>query len=190
MKRMLVFGLVGAVLWTAETLWLTARQPEISAGLALHQVNGGREAARALREFESFKDVAHSVTGTMTLLAALWACAPWLQRGWYRLGQVLRRKASSRTVLLLPALAMLALLTGCVRPYDRPEYVEIDTSETGFLIPLEGNGGEQVKFQSEDYLKARKVAAKRVQITHRWSQEGRLPTDGRWIPTVRLVKVN
>jgi len=39
-------------------------------------------------------------------------------------------------------------------------------------------------------VKQRKVAAKRVQITHRWSQEGRLTWDGRWIPTVRLVKVN
>ena len=68
--------------------------------------------------------------------------------------------------------------------------MEIDTSETGFLIPLEGDGTQQAKFQSEDYLKQRKVAAKRVQITHRWSQEGRITTDGRWIPTVRLVKVN
>jgi hypothetical protein len=34
------------------------------------------------------------------------------------------------------------------------------------------------------------VAAKRVQITHRWSQEGRLTNNGRWIPTVRLIKVN
>jgi len=29
-----------------------------------------------------------------------------------------------------------------------------------------------------------------VQITHRWSQEGRWPTDGKWISLVRLVKVN
>ena len=37
-------------------------------------------------------------------------------------------------------LCLLGNLTGCVKPYDRPEYVEIDTSETGFLIPLEGDG--------------------------------------------------
>jgi len=84
----------------------------------------------------------------------------------------------------------MALTSGCMRAYDRPEYVEIDTSETGFLIPLEGDTTVQARFQSEDYLKQRKVAAKRVQITHRWSQEGRLPGDGRWIPLVRLVKVN
>jgi hypothetical protein len=77
-----------------------------------------------------------------------------------------------------------------VRPYDRPEYAEIDTSETGFLIPLEGDSGVQAKFQSEEYLRALKVAAKRVQITHRWSQEGRLPNSGQWIALVRLIKVN
>jgi len=87
-------------------------------------------------------------------------------------------------------LAAASGLTGCVRSYDRPEYVEIDTSETGFLIPLEGDNAQQAKFQSEEYLKQRKIATKRVQITHRWSQEGRWPTDGRWIPLVRLVKVN
>src|SRR5262249_44062829 len=94
-------------------------------------------------------------------------------------------------IFVLFCLALVLIGTSsCVRSYDRPEYVEIDTSETGFLIPLEGDMAEQVKFQSEDFLKQHKVAAKRVQITHRWSQEGRWPTDGRWIPTVRLVKVN
>jgi hypothetical protein len=94
-------------------------------------------------------------------------------------------------IFVLFCLALVVVATSsCVRPYDRPEYVEIDTSETGFLIPLEGDTAEQVKFQSVDFLAQHKVAAKRVQITHRWSQEGRLPTDGRWIPMVRLVKVN
>ncbi len=77
-----------------------------------------------------------------------------------------------------------------MKPYDRPEYAEIDTSETGFLIPLEGDSGSQAKFQSEQYLRDLKVAAKRVQITHRWSQEGRFYWSGRWIPMVRLIKVN
>jgi len=91
---------------------------------------------------------------------------------------------------LLCSVSLLSLTTGGVRQFDRPEYVEIDTSETGFLIPLEGDSTEQVKFQSEDYLKQHKVATKRVQITHRWSQEGagRLMASGS--PTVRLVKVN
>lgn len=189
MKRIMVFALVAGVLWTAENIWLTTRQPELSASLALRQFSGGLAAARNLREFESLKDAAHSVTGVLTLLAGFWAFGPWLQRGWRRM-LVLGRNQAGRALMLLPALGILALTTGCLKPFDRPEHVEIDTSETGFLIPLEGDAGDQVKFQSEDYLRARKVAAKRVQVTHRWSQEGRFPTDGRWIPIVRLVKVN
>jgi len=77
-----------------------------------------------------------------------------------------------------------------VKPYDKPEYVEIDTSDTGFLIPLEGDSAKQARFESVDYLQERKVAAKRIQITHRWNQEGRISNDGRWLPLVRLVKVN
>jgi hypothetical protein len=77
-----------------------------------------------------------------------------------------------------------------MRAYDKPEYSEIDTSETGFLIPLEGDTNQQARFESVEYLQGRKVAAKRVQITHRWNQEGRMPNTGRWLSTVRLVKVN
>ena len=41
----------------------------------------------------------------------------------------------------------LFLLTGC-KPYDEPEFEEIDTSETGFLIPLEGDIEDQTSFES------------------------------------------
>ncbi len=189
MKRIMIFAVVAAALWTAETFWLATRQPEISTTLALRQVNGGNPDARNLREFESVKELAHGVTGSLILVTGLLLFDPWARRGWERMRRAFSKKASSALPLLF-SLAALPLFSGCVKPYDRPEYVEIDTSETGFLIPLEGSGSEQVKFQSEDYLKERKVAAKRVQITHRWSQEGRLPSNGRWIPTVRLVKVN
>jgi hypothetical protein len=190
MKRIIIFGLLAAILWTAETIWLSARQPEISKALALQQVNGGDQAARRLREFEMLKDGLHVLTGTLTFLAALACFNTWIRRGMLNLNQKLSQQGVHNVVGLLCSLALLGLTSGCVRAFDRPEYVEIDTSETGFLIPLEGDSTEQVKFQSEDYLKQHKVATKRVQISHRWSQEGRWPTDGRWIATVRLVKVN
>ena len=83
----------------------------------------------------------------------------------------------------------LAGLLGC-RPYDVPEFEEIDTSETGFLIPLDGNTEEQSSFESESYLEQRKIATKRVQIPHRWISTGRMHWCGEWIDTVRLVKVD
>jgi hypothetical protein len=190
MKRIMIFGILAAVICAAETLWLSARQPEISKALALRQVNGGNPAARNLREFEALKDVAHVTAAGLIVLTAASCFGSVLRKGFAQLQQRLsQNKARDLSVLLIATLLMMSM-SGCLRQYDRPEYVEIDTSETGFLIPLEGDTTEQVKFQSEDYLKQRKVASKRVQITHRWSQEGRWPTDGRWIPTVRLVKVN
>ena len=90
---------------------------------------------------------------------------------------------------LLTMAAVLSLAAGC-KPYDVPEFEEIDTSETGFLIPLEGDTKNQLTFESERYLDERKVATKRVQIPHRWVKTGRIYWSGDWIDLVRLVKVD
>lgn len=194
MKRVIMFGILVAGLWTAENWWLNTQQADVSAKLALNQFTGGNSAARELRSFQSLKDSVQLATGMVTVLAAVFLLGPVAKRVKDRLattpfGARLQKIFGTATPLLI-TMAALTLTSGCIKSYDKPEYVEIDTSETGFLIPLEGDGTQQAKFQSEDYLKQRKVAAKRVQITHRWSQEGRISTDGRWIPTVRLVKVN
>src|SRR5262245_11053528 len=190
MKRIVIFGLIAGCLWTVEQLWLTTRQPEISTALALSQVNGGVDAARRVREFEALKDIATQVTCALTVLAAVLCFDSVVRRNFGLVLRSVRYANHQRLLGLLTAAWLLCLTTGCIKEYDRPEYVEIDTSETGFLIPLEGDGGSQGNFQSDDYLNERKVGRKRVQITHRWSQEGRLPNSGRWIPTVRLIKVN
>lgn len=90
------------------------------------------------------------------------------------------------------AVVGLGLLTAalCIRPFDKPEFIDVDSSESAFLIPLEGDTTNQAAFHSVEFLKAKKVAAKRVQITHRWSPTGFLPSTGQWIPTVRLIKVD
>jgi hypothetical protein len=88
---------------------------------------------------------------------------------------------------------VVLLATGAalfIRPYDVPEFVEVDSSETAFLIPLEGDTANQASFQSVKFLEEKKVATKRVQITHRWQQMGYWPTSGKHIGTVRLVKVD
>jgi hypothetical protein len=98
-----------------------------------------------------------------------------------------------KTKSILDTLTMCAALllsVGCYKPFDKPEYENVDTAETAFLIPLEGDTSNQAQFQSATYLESHKVAAKRVQITHRWNQTGRWGDDGEWIPNVRLIKVN
>lgn len=185
MKRIVVFVTAAATLWTAENWWLNARQADTATALALAQMSGVNPPATALREFIATKDALHVGVGVLTLLLA-WACfGSWAKAAWAR-----GRECIAKGAALLALVALPLSGTGCIKPFDRPEYIEIDTSDTGFLIPLEGETAAQTRFQSEDYLVQRKVAAKRVQITHRWSQEGRMETDGRWIPTVRLVKVN
>ncbi len=185
MKRIVLFVTAIAALWTVENSWLNTHQAALARELALNQFNNGDAAAQALRAFDTFKDTAHIITAVL-MLAASWLCfGAWAQAGFAKLRDRFARGAALFLLVLTPL-----AFAGCMKPFDRPEYVEIDTSETGFLIPLEGDTTQQARFQSEDYLKQRKVAAKRVQITHRWSQEGRLGSDGRWISTVRLVKVN
>jgi hypothetical protein len=88
--------------------------------------------------------------------------------------------------MLVLALAALVL----IRPYDVPEFIEVDSSESAFLIPLEGDTGNQAAFQSVKFLEEKKIATKRVQITHRWQQMGYLPNSGKYVTTVRLVKVD
>jgi hypothetical protein len=177
-RKWIVFVVMVSVAIAIERVWLNAVQPHVSTRVAIEQLNGNDDAFRQLRLFETFKGIADFAVAIFAIALA-----------WWLLGRP--RAASRHGWPQLPLLiTTMFIMNGCVRPYDRPEYAEIDTSETGFLIPLEGNTSVQAKFQSEEYLRQLKVAAKRVQITHRWSQEGRLPDSGRWIGTVRLIKVN
>lgn len=98
-----------------------------------------------------------------------------------------------RHILTIVAAVGVALsFTGCVRPYDTPEYVEVKANETAYVIPLEGAADQGVKFDSEAYLDSKKVATKRIQIPHRWNQLGRetLGANGEWIDTVRVITVD
>ena len=84
----------------------------------------------------------------------------------------------------------LFFFVGCIRPYDVPEFVEVGTSETGFLIPLQGDTTKQVAFDSEQYLQKNMVSAKRIQVSHEWRQTGRFSYQGQWVPSVRLIKID
>ena len=178
-KKLAVFVVMISVAIAAERAWLNAVQPQIATQVAIGQLEGNNNAFRQLRLFETYKGIADVVVVIIAVAIA-----------WWLVRQPRRSARRDWPQLILASTVSIFALTGCIRSYDRPEYAEIDTSETGFLIPLEGNTGTQARFQSEEYLRELKVAAKRVQITHRWSQEGRLPNSGRWIGTVRLIKVN
>ena len=81
------------------------------------------------------------------------------------------------------------LLTGCRKPYDKPEFVTIEASQTAFLIPLVGDTSTQSAFESEELLSEAKVATKEIQIPHRWVQTGRMHWMGEWKPSAELIVV-
>src|SRR5256886_14243320 len=88
----------------------------------------------------------------------------------------------------VPLLVIAALVI--IRPYDVPEFIEVDSSESAFLIPLEGDTTNQAAFHSVKFLEEEKIATKRMQITHSWRQMGYMPRSGKYVGTVRLVKVD
>jgi len=81
------------------------------------------------------------------------------------------------------------MFTGCRKPYDKPEFVTIEASQTAFLIPLVGDATNQSAFESEELLLDAKVATKEIQIPHRWVQTGRRHWMGDWKPSATLIIV-
>lgn len=95
-----------------------------------------------------------------------------------------------KIIALVLALVMCMSLAGCVKPYDEPEFVTIEPHQTAFLIPLVGDTGNQASFESEEMLKEAKVAAKEVQIPHRWVQTARFHWIGEYRDTMALIIVD
>ena len=91
-------------------------------------------------------------------------------------------------------LTIILILNSCgiiMKPYQKEIYEEIQPNETAFVIPLEGASmTKQGKFDSEAFLDSMKVGAKRIKIPTRWYQKGRYWTNGKWIPTHMLIKVD
>ena len=91
--------------------------------------------------------------------------------------------------LVLILVMVCCCFTGCRRPYDKPEFVTIEASQTAFLIPLVGDTTTQSAFESEDLLNEAKVATKEIQIPHRWVQTGRRHWMGNWKASATLIVV-
>ena len=80
-------------------------------------------------------------------------------------------------------------LVSCRKPYDVPEFITIEPSQTAFLIPLIGDSSNQASFESEELLLQAKVATKEIQIPHRWVQTGRRHWRGEYRASATLIVV-
>lgn len=106
----------------------------------------------------------------------------------------MKKLMSKKTIckILICSLIIVMIATcfaGCRRPYDTPEFVTIEASQTAFLIPLIGDTTNQASFESEEMLLQAKIATKEIQIPHRWVQTGRRNWRGEWRPSATLIVV-
>lgn len=102
----------------------------------------------------------------------------------------MKKTTKKLIAVTLVAGASMTTFTGCVKPYNVPEFVTIQANQTAFLIPLVGDTSEQGVFESEALLAETKVATKEVQIPKRWVQTGRRNWRGEWRPSARLITVD
>lgn len=100
-------------------------------------------------------------------------------------------RTNTNFLLFLTLCLVCVIFSGCMKPYDVPEFERIESNETAFVIPITGASKDnQGKFNSAEFLNELKVATKRIQIPHMWVQTGRMYNSGEWIGTVRVLKVN
>jgi hypothetical protein len=175
--RIAFFVIVGVLVGLFCMYFNQVGSTVLSTELAIAQVNGGTAEWQNLTLFEQNKN-------TIPIIVMLL---------WVALGIFLFRPkkiaGNLATACLLFALTLNTV--GC-RAYDTPEYKEIKPNETAFVIPLDidNKGTGQAKFDSAAYLESKKVAQKRIQITHRWIKEGRLWFDGKYIPSSAIIVVD
>jgi len=92
-----------------------------------------------------------------------------------------------KKLLLGMVLLSCVVFAGCA--YDTPVFVPIDTSETAFVIKLEGDS-KQGSLKSEEMLGKNMVATKRIQVSYRWITLGRGWVNGEYLPNERVVVVD
>lgn len=97
-----------------------------------------------------------------------------------------------KRLLIIALMSMMAMsFMGCIRPYDKPSFEEVDTYETAFLIPLLADGEtEAAQMNGADYYRSKEVNSKLIQIPHEWVQTGRFRNDGYYRDTIKVVKVS
>ena len=93
------------------------------------------------------------------------------------------------TLFVSMLIVLCACFIGCRKPYDKPEFVTIEPSQTAFLVPLVGDSTNQASFESEEMLLQAKVATKEIQIPHRWVQTGRRHWMGEYRASATLIVV-
>lgn len=197
LKFIMLLGIIGGGLLFSN-IWQNAAEPMIMGDAAIANVNGTDADFIKLNMLQTNKSTIQLVGGCVSILGVIgllfMMCSKSESKTKKENDKVMKESVSGETVKEVTKVVLLCMMMGLItsagcRRFDKPEYQEISTSETAFLIKLEGKDN-QTKFDSAEKFAANKVAAKRIQITHRWNQTGRLPNSGSYIPEVLVVKVD
>lgn len=181
--KLFLITMCATLMWFTQHVANVWIQPHLVTSAALDAARGGSIDFTIARVLITLCNVFNGFLGLVTVLLSLL-----LVRS-IRRHRRMKRLAQQAVV---PLLIATALLTSC-KPYDVPEYLQVNNNETAFVIPLEDSREKQdaqVRFNSEEFLNQAKVLTKRIIVPHRWQQTGRLWADGSWIPTVAVLKVD
>lgn len=82
-----------------------------------------------------------------------------------------------------------------MQPYEEPVFVEANTSDTVFVVPMQETSSQET-FNSIQFLQKSMVATKRIRVGREWVQTGRKwflgvgPYSGYYQPSVKVIKVD
>lgn len=179
-------GWRAVVTFLSCTAWLIfskiydAVRGPLEGSVAVGQLSDDPATYAAAREISTGNLIPNiAIWSLIVLLAIVW--------GTYLVKKFRKLPPASASTLLV----LLSVLTmSACGPAKIEVLEEIDTNETAFLVPLEGNTDAQGKFMSEDYLNQNKVGAKRVSLPQRQVSTGRMWWAYKYVPTMRVVKVD
>lgn len=179
----IVMFVVVLVAWFIANCFLQEAITPVNNQLAINNVNGGDINWMTMEAFNKHTNVDWiTVVGVGLFGIALFH---------KEIGKMFKfMHGKMRVMASLIVCSIICLCTGCFKPYDKPEYCEIKTSETAFVIPLDGDTTNQAKFESAKFLESKKISTKRIQIPHRWVQTGRFSNDGNYIDTIKVIVVD
>lgn len=181
MNKFLVFLLLVSAIVLFNWYVYVIAEPSISESVALQQMDS--ENTTAMDELNALSYLKNYL-GIASFVFVMWTAWFWFRK---EIRGIMRNVKGVVGFFVLCCLVLF--VSGC-KKYDTPEYIEIGSNESAFLVPMEGDTGQQAKFNSIEYLDNLQVATKRIRITHRWNKTGRLWFDGEWIGRDRLIKVD
>lgn len=195
LKKVIVFLILSAAIVVPAKMALSYFEPQISMDLAVQQTKMDSTGAQAaLRAYGHLQEVLYAIPTLavigLFLLIFRKDIGSLIKGAKSAIDKELGTSAKSLFLLFGLSLLLPLGLSGCMKPFNTPEYFDANTNQSVFVVPLDGDFMKQGKLDSVQAYEQRKVMAKRIQITKRWLQTGYREWWGTWIPDVRLFVVD